>query len=97
MEHDKASDTIFGFEIITASLFPIPYMGLFVLVMGLMPFGHGAFSFGHRALPFSSWGFYEKKLGPMPPTVQPERRPPRAPANSWGQTLRKLHFIWDYW
>jgi hypothetical protein len=24
MEHDKASDTIFGFEIITASLFPIP-------------------------------------------------------------------------
>jgi hypothetical protein len=26
-------------------------MGLFVLVMGLMPFGHGAFS-------FSSWGFF---------------------------------------
>ena len=28
-------------------------MGLFVLVMGLMPFGHGAFSFRHRAFPLS--------------------------------------------
>jgi hypothetical protein len=26
-------------------------MGLFVLVMRLMPFGHGAFSFGHGAFP----------------------------------------------